>query len=106
MRHKSEVTTHFHHFKLMVENLLDRKIKIFQSDGGGEFDNFSMRNIFTNRGIIFQKSCPKTPQQNGVAERKHRHLLELARTMLITARLPATFWVDAVLTATFIINRI
>ncbi|CAH9137975.1 unnamed protein product [Cuscuta epithymum] len=106
MRRKSEVTTHFHHFKLMAENLLDRKIKIFQSDGGGEFDNFQMRQFFNESGIIFQKSCPETPQQNGVAERKHRHLIELARTMLITANLPAQFWVDAVLTATFIINRL
>ncbi|CAH9114096.1 unnamed protein product [Cuscuta europaea] len=106
MRSKSEVTTHFQHFKLMIENLLDRKIKIFQSDGGGEFDNFNLRFFLKANDIIFQKSCPETPQQNGVAERKHRHLLELARTMLIAASLSANFWVDAVLTATFIINRI
>ncbi|CAH9134641.1 unnamed protein product, partial [Cuscuta epithymum] len=106
MRHKSEVVRHFQIFKTMFENLLNSKIKIFQSDGGGEFDNYGMRDIFLQNGILFRKSCPDTPEQNGVAERKHRHLLELARIMLFEAKMPAIFWVDAVFTATYIINRL
>ncbi|CAH9142791.1 unnamed protein product, partial [Cuscuta epithymum] len=106
MSRKSEVVSHFKNFKLMVENLFNSKIKIFQSDGGGEFDNHGMREIFLSNGILFRKSCPDTPEQNGIAERKHKHLLELTRTMLLEAKMPANFWVDAVFTATYIINRL
>ncbi|CAH9137156.1 unnamed protein product, partial [Cuscuta epithymum] len=106
MRRKSEVYTHFCNFQTLVENLFDRKIKVFQSDGGGEFDNIIFNNHFLKSGILFRKSCPDTPAQNGVAERKHRHLLELTRTMLIEASIPPTFWVDALYTATYIVNRL
>ncbi|CAH9140808.1 unnamed protein product [Cuscuta epithymum] len=106
MHRKSEVFTHFCNFQKLAENLLGCKIQCFQSDGGGEFNNHQFINHFLNCGILFQKSCPDTPAQNGVAERKHRHLLELIRTMLIDAHLPSSFWVDALYTATYIINRL
>ena len=50
---------------------------MFQSDGGREFDNTPMGEKFTKHGIYFIKSCPDTQQQNGVAEHKHRHILEM-----------------------------
>ncbi|CAH9063661.1 unnamed protein product [Cuscuta epithymum] len=106
MRRKSEVFHHFCNFQTLVENLLSRKIKFFQSDGGGEFDNIMFHTHFLKTGILFRKSCPDTPAQNGVAERKHRHLLELTRTMLIESSLPPSFWVDALYTATYIVNRL
>ncbi|RHN48942.1 putative RNA-directed DNA polymerase [Medicago truncatula] len=56
-------------------------------------------------GIIHQSSCPHTPQQNGVVERKHRHLVDTARTLLINAHAPFKFWGDAILTACYLINR-
>ena len=59
----------------------------------------------TSRGIIHQSSCAYTPQQNSVAERKNRHLIETARTMLIHHNVPLHFWGDAVLTAGYLINR-
>ena len=58
----------------------------------------------TTRGILHQSSCPYTPQQNGVAERKNRHLIETARTLLLHANLPTKFWGD-VLIACYLINR-
>ncbi|CAH9129275.1 unnamed protein product [Cuscuta epithymum] len=106
MHRKDEVFTHFKNFKALVENLFTTRIKIFQSDGGGEFVNSNMQQFFNTHGIYFRKSCPDTPQQNGVAERKHKHLLELTRTMLLEASIPSTFWVDAILTAAYIINRL
>ncbi|CAH9126696.1 unnamed protein product [Cuscuta epithymum] len=106
MRTKAEVFLHFKNFKALVENLFNTRIKIFQSDGGGEFVNSNMQQFFDIQGIYFRKSCPDTPQQNGVAERKHRHLLELTRTMLLEASIPSQFWVDAIFTAAYIINRL
>ncbi|XP_013594458.1 PREDICTED: uncharacterized protein LOC106302506 [Brassica oleracea var. oleracea] len=57
-------------------------------------------------GILHQTSCPYTPQQNGVAERKNRHLMELARSMMFHKSVPKRFWSDAVMTACYLINRI
>ncbi|CAH9074461.1 unnamed protein product [Cuscuta epithymum] len=62
-------------------------------------------NILTN-GIIFQTSCVYTPQQNGRVERKHRHILEIARTIRFHANLPIEFWGECVLTAGYLINRL
>ena len=62
---------------------------MFQSDGGCEFDNSSLGAHFLDHGIYFRKSCPETQAQNGVAERKYRHLNEIARTFLIEAKMPA-----------------
>jgi len=105
-KHKSEVFMHFCAFQKQVENTFNTKIKSFQSDGGGEFDNKVMVSHFSNCGIIFRKSCPDTPQQNGVAERKHRHILEMVRTILSDATIPSKFWVDAAFYAVYTINRL
>ena len=65
----------------------------------------SFKEFLNTQGILHQTSCPHTPQQNGVAERKNRHLIETARTLLIHHNVPTTFWSDAVLTACYLINR-
>ncbi|PKU81655.1 Retrovirus-related Pol polyprotein from transposon TNT 1-94 [Dendrobium catenatum] len=62
-------------------------------------------NILKQYGISHQVSCPHTPEQNGIAEHKHRHLLETTQTLLYTASVPTSFWLDAVLTTTYLINR-
>jgi hypothetical protein len=59
-----------------------------------------------NKGILSQRSCPYTPQQNGVAERKNRHLLDVVRTLLIDSSVPTRFWVEALSTAVHLINRL
>ncbi|KAJ9566378.1 hypothetical protein OSB04_002344 [Centaurea solstitialis] len=59
-----------------------------------------------SRGILLETTCPHTPQQNGVVERKHRHLLETARALRFEANLPKVFWGECVLTAAYIINRL
>jgi hypothetical protein len=57
-------------------------------------------------GILHRRSCPHTAQQNGLAERKHRHLLEMGLLLLAQSHIPDVFWVDAVLHSAYIINRL
>ena len=88
-----------------METQLERKIKIFQSDGGGEFASKLFINHLKICGITQQVSCPYTPEQNGVAERKHRHISKTALTMMFHAKIPLSLWVEAFITAVYSINR-
>ncbi|CAL9022395.1 unnamed protein product, partial [Prunus brigantina] len=102
---KSDVFGIFVKFHAYISTFFHKHIKIFQSDGGGEFVNTAMRDFLAKHGILHYKSCPHTPQQNGLAERKHRHLVDTALTLLSTASMPLKFWFHAVSTANFLINR-
>lgn len=103
---KSEVFDQFVKFKLMVENQFSTTIKQLQSDGGGEYNSLQFQSFLTKSGIIHRKSCPHTSQQNGLAERKLRHILETGLTLLAHAHLSNKYWVDAFFTAIYIINRL
>ncbi|XP_010480845.1 PREDICTED: uncharacterized protein LOC104759633 [Camelina sativa] len=80
-------------------------IKILRSDNGGEYTSHAFKQYLAKYGILHQTSCPYTPQQNGVAERKNRHLMEVARSMMFHTRVPKRFWGDDVLAACYLINR-
>ena len=82
LRSKSEVFSVFKVFLTLVETQFFAKIKILQSDSGGEYMSNEFQFFLQSHGIISQRSCPFTPQQNGVAERKNRHLLDVVRTLL------------------------
>lgn len=82
------------------------KPKAFRSDRGGEYLSHDLRDNLQRQGIIFQHTTPYTPEQNGVAERKNRYLVEAVRTMLVDAKLPPTYWGEAVMTATYVQNRL
>lgn len=81
------------------------KIKILRSNNGGEYTSTTFKQHLASHGIIQQTSCPYTPQHNGVAERKNRHLMEVARSMMFHANVPKRFWGDVVVIATYLINR-
>lgn len=102
---KSEVPKYFLDFKRMAETQTGEKIKIVRSDGGGEYINNVMDNICKEHGIIHQSSLPYTLEQNGTAERFNRSLVERARCMLMNAKLPKTFWAEALNTSAYILNR-
>ncbi|BBG96151.1 receptor like protein 35 [Prunus dulcis] len=87
------------------ETQFNAQIQILRSDNGGEFVNHDFQTYFQQHGIIHETTCPQTPQQNGVAERKNRHLLETARALLIGAHVPRHHWDDAIVTAVHLINR-
>ena len=103
LQRKSDVLTTFNEFKMKVENQFSTKIISFQSDWGGEFQ--ALTTYLKEHGIHHRISCPYTPEQNGSAERKHRHIIETALSLLKNASLPEKFWDEAVSTATFLINR-
>ncbi|GJY22937.1 putative ribonuclease H-like domain-containing protein [Tanacetum coccineum] len=89
-----------------IENLVDKKVKIIRSDNGTEFKNKIMDDFCREKGIKREYSVARTPQQNGVAERRNRTLIEAARTMLADSKLPTTFWAEAVSTACYVQNRV
>jgi histone deacetylase 1/2 len=74
-----------------------------QIDWGGEYEK--LNSFFSKIGISHLVSCPHAHQQNGAAERKHRHIVEVGLTLLARAHMPLKFWDEAFLTATYLINR-
>ena len=81
-------------------------IKCFRCHLGGEYTSNKFYQLFSLDGTIHQTSCTDTPEQNGVAERKHRHIIETARSLLLFAFVPCEFWGEAVFTAVSLINTI
>ncbi|GJW62077.1 uncharacterized mitochondrial protein-like protein [Tanacetum coccineum] len=89
-----------------IENLVDHKVKVIRCGNGTEFKNSEMNQFCEMMGILRQYSVAKTPQQNGIAKRRNRTLIEIARTMLADSKLPTTFWAEAVNTACYVQNRV
>ncbi|KAA0038926.1 integrase [Cucumis melo var. makuwa] len=103
LKEKSEALVCFKSFKAFTENQSGYKIKTLRSDRGGEYIAFG--NFFKEQGIHHQMTARMTPQQNGVAERKNRTIMEMARSMLKAKNLPNEFWGDAVACTVYILNR-
>ncbi|GKA87270.1 putative ribonuclease H-like domain-containing protein [Tanacetum coccineum] len=89
-----------------IENLVDHKVKVIRCDNGTEFKNKEMNQFCEMKGILRQFSVARTPQQNRVAERRNKTLIEAARTMLADSKLPTTFWAEVVNTACYVQNRV
>ncbi|XP_074293705.1 uncharacterized protein LOC141620839 [Silene latifolia] len=106
MRHKSEVPQLLIQFYAFVKNQFGKRIKCLRSDNALEITEGESKNFLLLKGIWQQTSCVDRPQQNGVVERKHRHLLEISRAIRFNSGLPLSFWGDCVLTAAYIINRL
>ncbi|KAG7584165.1 GAG-pre-integrase domain [Arabidopsis suecica] len=105
IREKSDTADSFRIWALQLINERGG-IKRIRSDHGGEFQNESMKDFCENHGIAHQFSAPRTPQQNGVVERKNRTLQEMARAMIHGNQVPQRFWAEAINTSCYIINRV
>ncbi|KAF9668917.1 hypothetical protein SADUNF_Sadunf14G0053300 [Salix dunnii] len=103
LKNKSDTQRTIEAFYNLVCTQFETRIKYLRSDNGTEF---RMADFYHSNGIIHQKTCVETPQQNGIVERKHQHILNVARALRFQAKLPLEFWNDCVLTAAYIINRI
>ncbi|GJT50110.1 putative ribonuclease H-like domain-containing protein [Tanacetum coccineum] len=103
---KDETPEIFKNFITGIENQSYHKVKTIRNDNGTEFKNRIVNEFCKMKGIIREFSVARTPQQNGVAERKNRTLIEAARTMLADSKLPTTFWAEAVNTACYVQNRV
>jgi hypothetical protein len=103
LKRKDQVLGAFKEFQASVERETGKKLKCIRTDNGGEycgpFDAYCRE-----QGIRHQKTPPKTPQLNGLAERMNRTLVERVRCLLSEAKLPQSFWVEALSTATHVIN--
>ena len=106
LTNKNEAFRAFKKLAKVIQNEKNLNIASIRSDHGGEFENEAFENFCEENGIDHTFSCPRTPQQNGVVERKNRSLEEMARTMLNDANIPKYFWADAVSTACYVMNRV
>ncbi|GJS61155.1 ribonuclease H-like domain-containing protein [Tanacetum coccineum] len=105
VKSKDEVAFDISIFYNLIENQFKRKIKV-RSDNGIEIVNQTVNKFCNDKGIVHQTFCTYTPQQNGIAERKHRHLLNVVRSLLFHERIPLKMWTECILTATYLINRL
>ncbi|CAA0840091.1 Uncharacterized mitochondrial protein AtMg00710 [Striga hermonthica] len=90
----------------MIEVQFDVSVKQMRTDNGSEFVNKEMESLLRENGILHQRTCPYTPQQNGVVERKHRSILEVARSLSFQACLPKFLWPYSLMAAVQIINTL
>ena len=103
LKPKSDVLTIFPNFIEMVERQFNTKVKGVRSDNAQEL---KFTSFYQSKGILSFHSCPETPQQNSMVDRKHQHILNVARSLLFQSHIPLAYWDDCILTAVHLINRI
>lgn len=89
----------------MIQTQFHTNIQVLKTNYACEYFETSLGKYFTDHGIIHQSSCAHTPQQNGITERKNRHILEVAHSIMFTTHIPKFLWGETILTATYLINQ-
>ena len=105
LRMKPEVFDKFKEFKALVENQIEKKIKVLRTDNGAVFYKKEFEEFYKKCGRSQKKTTPYTPQKNGVAERLNVTLMENARSMLSGVGLGQELWAEAMETACYLVNR-
>ena len=103
MKSKSKAIPLLESFIIMIHTQFNCHVKIVRSDNGQEFN---LSSFYASKGIEHQHSCVETPQQNSVVERKHQHILNVARFLYFQSHLPVKYWGNTVQTAVYLINRL
>ncbi|GKC12485.1 putative ribonuclease H-like domain-containing protein [Tanacetum coccineum] len=103
---KDETSGILKSFVTGIENLVDHKVKVIRCDNRTKFKNKEMNQFYEMKGILRQYSVARTPQQNGVAEKRNRTLIEAAKTMLADSKLPTSFWAKSINTACYVQNKV
>ncbi|KAE8732274.1 hypothetical protein F3Y22_tig00002237pilonHSYRG01326 [Hibiscus syriacus] len=106
MKEKSITFSKFKEFRDSAEGEVGKKIYCLRTDNGGEYRSNEFSQYLRECRIRHQYTCANTPQQNGVAERKNRHLAKICRSMLHAKNVSGRFWAEAMRTAAFVINRL
>ncbi|KAH9657209.1 hypothetical protein KPL70_022963 [Citrus sinensis] len=105
LKNKDEVFEQFKNWKTLIETQTNRKVKKLRTDNGLEFCNKRFEEFCSKHGIMRHGTVRYTPQQNGLAERMNRTLVDKVRCMLIHSKLPMSLWAEALSTACHIVNR-
>lgn len=105
LKSKAETMSAFIEFKRLVENQTDLKIKRLRTDNGREYCNKAFNRFLRRHGIVHETTVPYNPEQNGVAERLNRTVIEKARSLLEDSGLGRRYWGEAVTTAIYLKNR-
>nr|GFB85772.1 putative ribonuclease H-like domain-containing protein [Tanacetum cinerariifolium] len=103
---KDETSAILKTFITGIDNLVDHKVNVIRCDNGTAFKNREINQFCEMKGIMRQYSVARTPQQNGIAERRNKTLTKAARTMLVDSELPTTFWVESVNTTCYVQNKV
>ena len=106
LKGKDEVFRKFKEFKVLVEDLFEKKIKILRSNNGGEVTSNEFKDFCREFGIKRELTTPCNPQQNGVAKRKNRSIMEAVIAMIRDQDLPMHLWAKATRTVVYVHNRI
>jgi transposase InsO family protein len=105
LKTKDEVLNKFQEFKALVENLSKRKIKVLRSNNGGEYTSNEFKDFCKEAGIKRELTTTYNSQQNGVAERKNKSIVEAAKAMIHDQSLPMHLWAKASSTTVYVQNR-
>ena len=103
LKAKSDVQQHIPQFFAFVKKQFGTEIHAIRSDNAPEL---ALSDFYRSLGVVHFRSCVETPQQNSVVERKHQHLLNVARSLFFQSNLPRCYWSDCIMTAAYLINRI